>query len=75
MAPLKERGKMYSDSQDKTNILNMSGDTSSVPKPSGEPYNSMVKITVTKEGVRKLLRKLKQHKGSGPDLIPARKLG
>ena len=77
--PLKENGKMHADSRDKTNILNRQyesvythEDTSSVPKPSGEPYNPMEEITVTEEGVRKLLQKLNPHKASGPDLIPAR---
>ena len=45
VAPLKENGKMHADSRYKTNILNRQyesvythEDTSSVPKPSGEPY-------------------------------------
>ena len=79
MAPLKENGKMHADSRDKTNILNRQyesvythEDTSSVPKPSCEPYNPMEEITVTEEGVKKLLQKLNPHIASGPDLIPAR---
>ena len=32
----------------------------------------MEEITLTEEGVRKLLLKLNPHKASAPDLIPAR---
>ncbi|MCG8077241.1 MAG: hypothetical protein JAY75_13485, partial [Candidatus Thiodiazotropha taylori] len=65
VAPLKENGKMHADPQDKSNILNRQyesvytrEDTSTIPKPSGQPYQPMPEITVTEEGMRKLLRKL-----------------
>ena len=79
VSPLKENGKMHADPKDKTNILNRQyesvytkEDTSHVPSPSGRPYQSMEGITVTKQGVRKLLQKINPRKACGPDMIPAR---
>ena len=79
VSPLKEHGKMHADPKDKTKILNRQyesvytkEDTSHVPSPSGRPYQSMEEITVTKQGVRKLLQKINSRKTCGPDMIPAR---
>ena len=43
-----------------------------VPDPDGDPYPDMQQITVTDEGVRKLLQKSNPRKASGPDMVPAR---
>ena len=42
----------------------------SLPDLGPSQYPSMEKITVSCEGVVKLLKKLKQHKAAGPDNIP-----
>ena len=69
VSPLKENGKMHADPKDKKNILNRQyesvytkEDTSHVPSPSGRPYQSMEEITLTKQGVRKLLQKIHPRK-------------
>ena len=57
MAPLKENGKMHADPKEKNNIINRQShefvytreDTSNVPSPSGQPYQSMEKIVVTEQ--------------------------
>lgn len=79
VAPLKENGKMHADPKDKSNILNRQYEstftregTSSIPSPTGEPCQSMPEITVTREGVTKLLNKINPKKACGPDMIPAR---
>ena len=76
---LKENGKMHSGPKDKTNILNRQyesvytqEDISNVPSPSGQSYQPMDEITVTEQGVRKLLQKINPRKACGPDMIPAR---
>ena len=69
---------MHPDPKDKTNILNRQyesvytqEDISNVPSPSGQPYQPMDEITVTGQGVRKLLQKINPRKACGPDMIPA----
>ena len=42
------------------------------PTPEGQPFPAMPEISVTKEGVFKLLLKLNPNKATGPDLLPAR---
>ena len=47
-------------------------DEGDIPCLDGQPYPSMPDITVTKEGVEKLLKKINPSKACGPDMIPAR---
>ena len=47
-------------------------DEGDIPCLDGQPYPSMPDITVTKEGVEKLLKKINPNKACGPDMIPAR---
>ena len=79
IAPLKDRGKMHPDKDNKANILNHQYDSvytredeGDIPCLDGQPYPSMPDITVTKKGVEKLLKKIKPSKACGPDMIPAR---
>ena len=69
VASLKENGKMHADPKDKTNILNRQyesvytrEDTSKVPGPSGQPYQSMGETAVAEQGVRKLFQKMNPRK-------------
>ena len=48
--------------------------TANIPDKGPSPYASMEGITVTPNGVEKLLRDLKPDKATGPDMIPARLL-
>ena len=70
---------MHADPVDKANILNHQyesvytrEDEGDIPCLDGQPYPSMPDITVTKEGVEKLLKKINPSKACGPDMIPAR---
>ena len=80
VAPLKDRGKMHVDPVDKANILNRQYESvytredeeGYIPCLDGQPYPSMPDITVSKEGVVKLLKKINPSKACGPDMIPAR---
>ena len=79
IAPLKDVGILHADAKDKADILNRqyqsvftNEDTSDIPTPDGKPYSSMPEITVSIEGVQKLLQKLNPQKACGPDQIPAR---
>ena len=62
IAPLKDAGILHADAKDKADILNRqyqsvftNEDTSDIPTPDCEPYSSMPEITVSIEGVQKLL--------------------
>ena len=46
----------------------------SILDPDGDPFPDMKGITVSEEGVIKLLQKTNPRKASGPDMIPARLL-
>ena len=79
IAPLKENGRLHAEPKDKADILNKQyestwtkEDRSSIPTPEGQPFSAMPEISVTKEGVFKLLLKLNPNKATGPDLLPAR---
>ena len=79
IAPLKEKGRLHVDPKDKTDILNRQyestwtkEDTEDIPTQDGTPFPSMEDITVTDQGVVKLLLKLNPSKAWGPDLLPAR---
>ena len=74
-------GVIHSEANVKANILNRQfvsvftkEDTANIPDKGASPYASMEGITVTPNGVEKLLRDLKPDKATGPDMIPARLL-
>ena len=77
VAPLKEGNIIHCDPIQKANILNrqfisvFTDDTkTSLPDLGHSQYPSMEKITVSCEGMVKLLKNLKSHKADGPDDIP-----
>ena len=79
IAPLKENGRLHAEPKYKADFLNRQyestwtkKDRGSIPTPEGQPFPAMPKISVTKEGVFKLLLKLNPNKATGPDLLPAR---
>ena len=81
IAPLKDDGRLFSDSQNKADILNRQftsvftrEDTSSIPPLPDRNYPSMPNIVVQIPGVKKLLSNIKPNKASGPDAIPCRLL-
>ena len=66
VACLKDQGKMHADPVDKANILNRQYESVFTK------YPEMPNITISQEGVQRLLKKINPHKASGPDMIPAR---
>ncbi|KAL8625345.1 hypothetical protein ACOMHN_044488 [Nucella lapillus] len=71
VAPLKKNGSMFCTAADKANILNQQyqyvftrEDSSNILSPSGEPFPSMANITISVEGVLKLLKKRQSPQGS-----------
>ena len=81
IAPLKDNGRLFNTAKDKANILNRQyqsvftkEDSQTVPKPTGQQYPQMPDITITTEGIYKLLQKCNPCKAYGPDKIPARML-
>jgi len=82
IAPLLQRGVLHSNSLDKANILNNQfksvfscPDSGSItPRLDGEGYGIIDNLTITCDGVQKLLEKIKPQKASGPDNIPGRVL-
>ena len=77
VTPLKDGTIIYCDPMQKANILNhqyisvFTGDTkTSLPDLGPSQYPSMEDITVSCEGVVKLLKNLKPHMVAGPDDIP-----
>ena len=77
IAPLKSKGKLFSESRDKANILNsqfesvFSNETpSALPKPPGKQLPHIADIDVTIPGVHKLLSQINVRKAVGPDAIP-----
>ena len=79
IAPLKENGRLHAEPKNKADFLNRQyestctkKDRGSIPTPEGQPFPAMPEISVTKEGVFKLLLKLNPNKATGPDLLPAR---
>ena len=73
---------MYSDSVNKANILNeqfssvfnKNEDTSTIKDKGLSPFTPMEPITVSTDGVRKLLNGLNMHKATGPDGVSPRLL-
>ena len=49
-------------------------DHTNIPHKGPSPYSAMQNITITENGVYKLLRNIKPHKATGPDNIQARYL-
>ena len=82
IAPLKDNGRLFNSPTDKANILNhqyhsvytQEDPSSATPDPDGTPLPDMDNITVTEQGVKKLLQKSNPQKATGPDMIPARLL-
>jgi exonuclease III len=81
VAPLKEKGVLFSGSNDKARILNSQfqsvfsdEDTSDIPEISGNPVPSIKKLIIAQPGVEKLLLRLNTSKATGPDNIPCRVL-
>ena len=80
IAPLKDKGRLFSSAKDKAGILNrqyisvktVEEPGEAIPEPEGEPFPDMNDIAVQEEGVRKLLKTCNPIKASGPDCIPAR---
>ena len=81
VAPLRRDGVAHSDSQVKANILNdqfssffTKEDTSTIPSLGDSTHPHLARITVSEEGVQKLLGGLKIHSAADSDEIPARLL-
>jgi len=81
VAPLRDKGILKSNADDKAEILNKQftsvftkGDNPYMPDLGDSPYPSMPDIQVTETGVRKLLMNLNIHKAAGPDGIRPRLL-
>ena len=81
IAPLKDSGRLHTDSQSKANLLNNQftsvfniEDINDIPVPSGPSYPSMPEFEINVCGVQKLLHTIKPNKASGPDSIPCRVL-
>ena len=77
VAPLRRDGVARSDSQVNANILDdqfssifTKEDTSPIPSLGHSTHPDLALITVSKEGVHKLLEGLKIHSVAGPDEIP-----
>ena len=76
VAPLKDKGKLHSDSQAKADILlNQFKSVFTEPLPPTNldlpaPANNISQITISTEGVIKLLKNLHSHKAPGPDNLP-----
>jgi hypothetical protein len=75
------QGYLHSEAKDKAEILNAQfksvytqEDHTNIPHKGPSPYSAMQNITITGNGVYKLLRNIKPHKATGPDNIQARYL-
>ena len=81
VAPLKEEGKIFTESKAKAEILNrqfksvftQEGD-GPLPDPLCQRFPEIGDITINSEGIQKLLQSIKPNKASGPDDIPCRLL-
>ena len=80
VAPLKDgNGLLRSDAETKAELLNNQfqsaytrEELSRVPDKGLSPHPPMKDIRIDNHGVHKLLRGLKPHKATGPDMVPAR---
>ena len=76
VAPLRKNGTLVSDAKGKADILNQqyssvfaSDDPQTAPSKGERPFKQMDNISITTEGVLKLLKGLNPNKASGPDKI------
>ncbi len=81
MSTLKSEGVTHSDPKVQSEILNYQfvsvftqEDSTVIPSKGESPYPDLSHITITSNGVTKLLSNLNPLKASGPDSIPARLL-
>ena len=81
ISPLKEGGRLFSDSQSKADILNRQftsvfsvEDTTTIPTNPGDVFPSIPHIVVDICGVHKLLSNIKPNNASGLDFISCRLL-
>ena len=79
VAPLKAPGKLITNAAEKAEILNQQFASvfteerlEDMPDKGPSPHPISPEITITRNGVEKLLLKVKPKKASGPDQIPAR---
>ncbi len=79
VAPLKDNNELTSDAKTKATLINKQyqsvfskEDPTNIPDPIEPPSPEMPEISVSRDGVLKLLLNLKENKASGPDLIPPR---
>ena len=79
ISPLKRDGVLFNDKIDKAKILNdqftsvfTQEDGNAIPTLKGDKFPSIDELTITSEGIEKLLHDLKPNKVSGPDCVPAR---
>ena len=77
VSPLKHQGRLDANSKDKAELLNQQfqsvftrEDTVKMPNISGPSFPPISDITISPQGVEKLLKQLKVNKASGPDCIP-----
>ena len=78
VAAIKNNGILYHDSKTKAELLNhqfksvftMDDDTDHLPTMSHPKYPNIENITISIEGVEKLLDNINIHKASGPDKVP-----
>ena len=79
---LQKDGVLYSDNQDKANVLNHyfstiftnRNDFSDLPNMGPSPYPDISEIEIITAGVKKLLQNLDPSKSQGPDKIPSKLL-
>ena len=78
---LKDRGDLICDSVQKADVLHnkfrkvfTQEDFTNMPSLDNDSYPSMPEVTVSTQGVQKLLSKLQPNKATGPDDLPARVL-
>ena len=79
---LQKDGILYSDNQDKANVLNHyfstvftnSSNSSDLPNMGPSTYPDIKEIEITTAGVEKLLQDLDPSKSNGPDKIPSKLL-
>ncbi|XP_019628840.1 PREDICTED: uncharacterized protein LOC109473420 [Branchiostoma belcheri] len=73
IAPLKDKGRLITDSQQKAELLNaqfhsvFTRETPAIPTRRGRKTKPMPKISIHKQGVLKLLQNLNPTKAAGPD--------
>ena len=78
LSSFKDNGILYHDSKTKAELLNhqfksvftIDDDTDHLPTMSHPKYPNIENITISIEGVEKLLDNINIHKASGPDKIP-----